>query len=317
MKTKILLLGGYGFLGSNIHNEFINDQNYEIFCESRRTDCDMLNYEKLYQKIKTIMPNIIIYCSANVGSVNYVTNYAADVIDNNLNMCLNLYKSVKNINKDILIINPLANCSYPGNIDIQHESMWWDGKIHESVESFGMFKKTSFIISECYKKQYGIKTINIMLGGGYGEGDHTDEEKTHAMNGIILRMIKSKKNNENKFVVWGTGSPIREWVYMSDVAKIIKEVIDKNMYNIPNPLNIGQNNGISILDIVNIVKEELNYNGKIIFDTTKQDGAPKKVLGSTLFDQFFPNFKFTNHNDGIKKTIKYYLEKYESNSIDL
>jgi GDP-L-fucose synthase len=156
-----------------------------------------------------------------------------------------------------------------------------------------------------------------MLGGGYGEGDHTDEEKTHAMNGIILRMIKSKKNNENEFVVWGTGSPIREWVYMSDVAKIIKEVIDKNMYNIPNPLNIGQNNGISILDIVNIVKEELNYNGKIIFDTTKQDGAPKKVLGSTLFDQFFPNFKFTNHNDGIKKTIKYYLEKYESNSIDL
>ena len=308
MSKKILILGGFGFLGTTVSKEIKKDNDYELFRESRRSGCDVLNYETLTKKIELISPDIIIYCCANVGSINYVSNYAAEVINDNLQMCLNLYNAVSKINKNILIINPLANCSYPGEIDIQNESMWWEGRVHKSVESFGMYKKTSYIISECYKSQYGINTINLMLGGGYGEDDHIDEERTHAMNGIIMRMIKAKRNGDDEFVVWGTGKPIREWVYMPDVAKIIKKVIDNNMIDIPNPLNIGQCHGISILDIVNMVKKELNYNGKIVFDTNKQDGAPIKVLGSELFNKTFPGFTFTKYDEGIKNTINYYLK---------
>jgi hypothetical protein len=145
-------------------------------------------------------------------------------------MYINLYKAVKECNPKIIIVNPISNCSYPGIIDVQHEENWWDGPIHESVESYGNPKKIGYIISECYRKQYGIKTINLIVSNAYGPNDYLDENRTHAMNGIILRMIKSQKNKDKEFIVWGSGTPVREWVYMPDVAKIIYKIISEEKY---------------------------------------------------------------------------------------
>jgi GDP-L-fucose synthase len=308
MKKKILILGGYGFMGRNINAIFANDDRYEIHNESRRTNCDIMNLSQLRIILKFHEPDIIIYAAANVGSINYVTKFAADVIYDNSQMYLNLYNAISEVNKDILIINPISNCSYPGIIDVQDENLWWNGKIHESVESYGMPKKLGFIISECYRKQHEIKTINLIVPNAYGENDYFDTEKTHAMNGIIMRMIKSMKNNDKQFLVWGTGSPIREWIYMPDVGRIMKKIIDDKQYDLPNPINLGQEKGISIIDTVTTIKKILNYDVEIIFDTTKQDGAPIKVLGSKLFKNHFPDFKFTDYEIGIRNTIKYYKE---------
>ena len=307
MKKKVLILGGFGFLGKNINNVLGTD-DYKIFNESRQSGCDVLNLPQLESKLKGINPDIIIFASANVGSINYVSDYAASVVDDNLQMYLNLYKAVLSTNKDIIILNPLANCSYPGMIDVQNESSWWEGEIHESVISYGMSQKTAYVISKCYEKQHGIKTVNLMLSGGYGENDYLNEERTHAMNGIIMRMVKSKNNGDKEFVVWGTGSPIREWVYMPDIARVLKEIIDNEKYDLPNPLNIGQESGISITDIVIKAKELLDYDVNIVYDITKQDGAPIKVLGASQFRKHFPNFEFTDYKFGMNNSIKYYRD---------
>jgi GDP-L-fucose synthase len=166
-----------------------------------------------------------------------------------------------------------------------------------------------FIISECYKKQYGIKTINLIISNAYGPNDYLDENRTHAMNGIILRMIKSQKNKDKEFLVWGSGTPIREWVYMPDVAKIIFKIISEENYNLPNPINIGQEYGVSINESVNLIKEILNYDITLKHDLSKQDGAPIKVLGKSKFQQYFKNFIFTSYKEGISNTINYYKEK--------
>ncbi len=308
-KHKILITGGFGFLGTCLNNEFSNDENYSITNISRKTGHDLRKYDSFESIIKNISPDIIIHCSANVGSVNYVSHFAADVINDNIQMSLNLYKAVSKINKNIIIINPLANCSYPADLTIQNESEWWNGKVHDSVQSFGMSKKILYNISECYKKQFGVKTVNLMLGGGFGEHDHIDENRTHAMNGIIIRMIKAKKNGDNKFIVWGTGTPIREWVYMPDVAKLIKSIVDNKNYNIPNPINVAQEVGLSISEIANITKRKLDFDGEIEYDTSMQDGAPIKILGADLFRKNFPNFKFTDFNTSIENTINYYINQ--------
>lgn len=303
---KILILGGYGFMGKNLNEVFKNSQ-YEIFNESRRTGCDMTNLNQLIDKIQKIQPDIIINAAAHVGSISYVTNYAGNVVRDNSLMYLNLYEAVNQINPLIKIINPISNCSYPGIIDIQNEEDWWNGQIHSSVESYGTPKKLGFIVSECYKKQFGVKTVNLIISNSYGPNDYLDEERTHAMNGIIMRMIKAKNNGDSKFTIWGTGSPIREWIYMEDAARIIKLIVDEDLFDVlPNPINLGQQHGVSIMDTVLTVKEALNYNVEIVCDTTKQDGAPIKVLGNKLFQQYFPNFTFTTYKDGIQKTIEYY-----------
>ena len=292
-------------MGKNL-NEIFKDSKHQIFNESRRTGCDITNYEILKEKIKVINPDIIIHAAAHVGSISYVTKYSAEVVHDNTLMYINLYKAVSDVNKNIIIINPISNCSYPGIIDIQNEENWWNGVIHESVESYGNPKKMGYIISECYRKQHGIKTINLIMANAYGPNDYVDEQKTHAMNGIIMRMIKAKKNKDKEFVVWGSGSPIREWIYMPDMANIIKQIVENEMFDLPNPINIGQEEGISIADSVNQVKNILNCDIDVVKDTTKQDGAPIKVLGKKQFQKHFKDFKFTNYNEGIANTIKYY-----------
>ena len=305
---KVLILGGYGFLGKNLSKVFSDSSNYQIYLESRRTECDILDLNQLKNKIQNINPDVIINAAANVGSINYVTTYAADVCHDNTLMYVNLFKAIKDINPNILLINPISNCSYPGIIDVQYEEKWWDGAIHPSVESYGSPKKIGFILSECYKKQYGLKTINLIIPNAYGPLDYTDENKTHALNGLIMRMIKSQIKNDKEFTVWGSGTPIREWIYMEDVAQIIKEILNQEKYDLPNPLNLGQEFGVSINDSVYTIKDILNYDVNIQHDLTKQDGAPIKILGKDKFNYYFPNFKFTSYNEGIQNTIKYYKD---------
>jgi len=306
MKKKILVIGGHGFLGRNLQEEFKNSV-HDVRYESRRTGWDLSKYEEFKSKLETLNPDMIINAAAHVGSINYVTTNAADVCHDNTLLYLNLYKAISEVPKEMTVINAISNCSYPGVIDIQDEEIWWEGKIHPSVESYGMPKKTGFILSECYKKQYGIQTTNLIIPNAYGPHDYLEEERTHAMNGIIMRMMRQIKTDNKKFVVWGTGTPVREWIYMPDTTRIIREIIEKEM-SLPNPINLGQAHGIAIIDTVHMVKDILECDLGIEFDLTKQDGAPKKVLGNKLFRDHFPDFKFTEYREGIKNTIRYYKE---------
>jgi GDP-L-fucose synthase len=304
--SKILILGGYGFMGKNL-NEVFKNSDHTIYNESIRTGCDIRLYNRIVETIQRINPDIIINAAAHVGSIAYVSKYSANVVHDNTLMYINLYKAISETNKNIIVINPISNCSYPGIIDVQNEENWWDGEVHESIEAYGVPKKMGYIISECYRRQHGIKTVNLIVSNAYGPNDHLNEERTHAMSGIIMRMIKSQINKDEDFVVWGSGKPIREWVYMPDVARLIKQIIDKNDFDrIPNPINVGQENGISIIESVQMIKNFLNYDVNIITDLTKQDGAPIKVLGKKKFVETFPNFQFTGFPEGINNTINYY-----------
>ena len=302
---KILILGGQGFMGKNL-NLVLDANTYQIINASRRTGCDARNLDMLVNTIRDVAPDIIIMAAANVGSISYVSKYSADVVHDNTLMYVNLYRAVIEVDPGIQIINPISNCSYPGVIDIQDEACWWDGAIHESVEAYGTPKKMGFTISRCYQRQHGINTVNLIVPNAYGPHDYLDEERTHAMNGIIMRMIKSKMAGHTEFTVWGSGTPIREWVYMADVARLIAKIIANDVRDLPNPLNIGQQHGISINDSVDIIKQLLDYPVTIRHDVSKQDGAPIKILGNGLFQQYFPDFDFTDYNTGITETINYY-----------
>ncbi len=300
---KVLVLGGTGFVGKNLV-ERLNNDNHEVVVCSRSTGVDLLDYEQTHKAIEDCKPEIIFNLSSHGGSMLYVREFAADVLSDNTKMTINLYEAVKNVDKEIRIIQPFSNCSYPGDSSIQKEEDWLHGKVHDSVLSFGNSKRVMYYVSQCYYNQYGIKTVNLLLPNTYGPGDSCDPKKTHALNGMIIRMIEAQRKGDSEFVVWGTGKPIREWAYIDDFVQAL--VLAMNIDHMEYPINIGQEKGYSIAESAALIKRALEFEGPIRFDTSYPDGDPVKILSREKFNKFFTDFTFFDHEKGIQKTVEFY-----------
>ena len=303
---KILILGGHGFVGKNVV-EILSDSQHEVFPLSRRDGLDLTNYEETKKYFGEIKPEIIINCAALVGSLNYVTQQAAEIVDINMRIILNIFKAAQNATPDAVLINPVANCAFPGELETYTEDSLWTGKIHQSVLSYGSTRRMMTVISECYKMQYGFRSMNFLVPNMYGPHDSTDPNKAHALNALISKMVKAKRENKKEIEVWGSGIAIREWLYAKDCAAIFLDAVEKiEAVGFDEPVNIGQNFGLSIRELVRIIKNETGFKGDIVWNRSMPDGAPRKVMDDTRFRKIFPEFHFTDFGTGIMETIKYY-----------
>lgn len=303
-KLKILILGGHGFVGQNLAKALENS-GHEIYKKSKRDGVDLTDPTATEKCFSEINPDFIFNCAAHTGSLHYVTTYAADVFYDNAQMSLNIYKACKKICPHAIIVNPLSNCAYPGLSDFQTEDEWLNGPVHDSVFAYGNAKRFLYTTAKSFNKQYGIKSINYLVPNTFGPGDYTDPNKTHALNGMIIRMIKAQRENQSEFEIWGTGSPVREWAYIDDIINVLVKSLELTDPVIE-PLNIGQNKGYSIKESAEFIAQALDFKGKLVFNTKYQDGAPKKILDNKKFNSLFPNFEFYNHKKGIENTAKYY-----------
>jgi len=308
---KVLILGHTGFVGRNVTDILEKNKiNYKGVSKSKGGD--IRNIEVLMKVLKDYKPDYIINCAAKVGSLNYVTEYAADVIKENTEMILSLYESVKEVDKNIIIINPVANCSYPGDVLIYKESEWLNGPVHKSVLSYGNSRRLLVTFADCYKMQYNIKSINLLVPNMYGAYDSTDPNKAHALNALISKFVKAFYENKKTIEIWGTGKVIREWLYAKDFARVVYLILcnKKIQEKITNPINIAQNDGLSIKELAFLINKYFENKFELKFDTSKPDGAPKKVMDDTNFRKIFKDFEFTNFDDGVKNTINYYKSIY-------
>jgi len=313
MVTKILITGGSGFIGKNLISKFNNlgkdfwggvpFTEFEVVDFSRSNGHDLFDLESSRKFIHEYQPSAIFNLASHGGSLHYVSANAAAVISDNMRMSLNLYEIAKDM-PNVFVINPISNCSYPGDTSIQREAEWLNGPPHESVFSFANSKRALYNISRCYTKQYGVKTINFIFPNAFGIYDNIDPNKTHAIDGMIIRMLKAKRAGDAEFEVWGTGSPIREWIYSEDFAFYLLQGL--KLAPTDEPLNIAQGRGYSIKESVELIKEVMGYEGKIVFNTKYKDGDPIKVLDNTKFLSIFGDYPFTDHREAIEKTIKYY-----------
>lgn len=309
---KIVVLGSTGFVGKAViasdEIQVLRDDGDLVYHASRTTGQDLMRQDEFTDYLEHITPDVIINCAADIGSVHYVTKKAAEVINNNIQMTLNLYNAVYEACPHAKIINPLGNCAYAGRASIQKEWGLFDGEVHESVFSYGNFKRFLYVISKCYHMQYGIDSVNLIVPNSFGEGDSLDPDKTHAINGMVIRMLKAHKNKDGKFGIWGTGKPIREWIYIRDLASLLAKAIflEKNTIE---PINLAQNKGYSIGESAMMIAEEIGYEGEITFNTEYQDGDPVKIMADTKFKDVFPDYKFYDHREGIRNTVKYYEER--------
>ena len=306
---KILLLGATGFVGQNVKKVF-DDNKIKIITASTENFnlLDLLGTKSFFEEHQ---PDFIINCAAHVGSLNYVSQYAANVILDNTRMLLNMYEAIATLKKKPTIINPIANCAYPSTSTTFVEEEWWNGHLHRSVMAYGSTRRMMWSIGESFSWQYQIKSIYLLVPNMYGPFDSTDPNKAHALNALISKFVKAEKENKAEIDIWGTGVAIREWLYAEDFGKIIFQIINnKQTLGLAEPVNIAQNFGLSVKELVEIINGYFDNKFLIKWDETMPDGAPRKVMDDKKFSKVFPTFKFQNFNEGILNTINFYKAVY-------
>lgn len=292
-RKKVLIFGGNGLVGSSSSRVFSESGNYEVFSSTRK-DTDLFNFKDTQKTISDFNPDIIINCAAKVGGILANNNLRTEFILENLKININIFEACIS-NPNITIVNLGSSCIYP--LDAPNpikESSFMEGKLEETNSPYAMAKLSAIEMGRSLNKQYGHKILNLMPTNLYGPNDNFDESSSHVIPGLIRRMYNAKLESDNIFNVWGDGTPLREFLYVDDLSNAIKFIIENDITE--DLLNIGFGEEISIKELALKIKNIVNFNGNIEFDTTKPNGNPRKLLDTTLIRSYGwePEFSLDN-----------------------
>jgi len=308
MFSHILVAGGNGFLGRRVVRK-LEGKNTNFVSLSLRDGMDFRDFKQTKELFEKEKFDAVINCAAFVGGIQFGYEKPGEIFHNNILLSTYLLEASRLTNVK-RYINPISNCSYPGHLTRNFkEEEWWDGPLDESVMVYGLVRKASWVQSWAYYKQYNFKTINLILPNMYGPGDHFEEKRSHALGALIMKFVEAKRKNQPEVIVWGSGKPVREWLYIDDGAEVLMRALE--IEPTIEPINIGVGKGLSILELARLIKEIVGYEGEITLDESKPDGAPYKTMDNSRMRKSFNWVPPTSLRAGIEKTVEWYSENSE------
>lgn len=302
---NILVFGSRGLVGSSIVRELIKDDRKYNVISSSRQDTDLFSAEETKKKITISNPDIVIIAAAKVGGIHANNTEKFQFISENIKISLNIFESLISFPKTT-IINIGSSCIYP--LDAQSplkEDSLMTGKLEPTNSPYAMAKLASLEMGYSLMEQYGHNVINIMPTNLYGPNDTFDELKSHVIPGLIYKMHKSKVLKKETVELWGSGKPLREFMYVQDFSAAVRFIIENNPKS--QLLNIGTGEEISIYDLAYEIKSVVDFKGEILFNTNYPDGNPRKLLDSSKINELGWKSK-VSLREGLEKTYEWFLE---------
>lgn len=301
---KVLLTGGSGFLGSVIAKKLREKGVKPIIPRSATQD---LRKQEISKKIVQGI-DIIIHAAGNVGGIGYNREHPGTLFYDNLMMGVQLMEEARKAGvKKFVAIGTI--CAYPKFTPIPFkEEDIWNGYPEETNAPYGLAKKMLLVQSESYREEFGFNSIFLLPVNLYGPGDNFDPSSSHVIPALIKKFIDAIKNNEDSVTVWGSGKATREFLFVEDCAEGILKAAEK--YNKSDPVNLGSSFEISIKDLANLIKKITGFKGKIIWDTTKPDGQPRRKLNTQKAEKEFGFKSKISFEKGLKETIRWYKKNY-------
>lgn len=249
-------------------------------------------------------PNIIFHLAGNVGGIGMMDENPGEIFYDNSIMGVELMEQARQhqVNKFVSIGSV---CAYPEETPVPfNEEDLWDGYPEKTHAPYGIAKKLPLVQSQAYRKQYNFDSIYLLPVNLYGPRDDFDPETSHVIPAIIRKIDKAMQSGAESITAWGTGKPTREFLYVKDAAEAIVEATKQ--YNKSLPVNLGSGNEISIRDLVNNIASEMEYEGKIKWDTSKPDGQPRRCLDTSRAEEEFSWTASTGFDEGLQETIEWY-----------
>ena len=296
---KVLITGGGGMVGSAMESPLKLTRDY----------CDLLNRKQTNRFFSAVKPDGVIHCAGKVGGIGGNSNYKGQYFYENILINTNVIEAARQAGVQNLV-SFLSTCvfpdevSYPLTVDQVHQ-----GDPHDSNYPYAYAKRMADIQIRAYREQYNINYTSIIPSNIYGPNDNFSLEHGHVMPMLIHKLYLAKKNKTD-FVVWGSGKPLREFIYSKDIAKIAEWVLFN--YKGTDPLIVSGDEEISIKDLVGILVDEFKFKGKVKFDKTKPDGQLRKPSDNSVIKELMPDFEYTPFEQGIEETVSWFIENYES-----
>jgi len=309
---KIFLAGHNGMVGSAIYRLLKHKKNIKIITRTR-SELDLCDQKAVKNFMETERPSEVIIAAAKVGGIHANNIYPADFIYQNLQIQSNLihYSHLQNVDK-LLFLG--SSCIYPKYAkQPMKEDVLLTGSLEPTNEPYAIAKIAGIKLCESYNRQYGRDYRSVMPTNLYGPGDNYHPENSHVVPGLIRRFHEAKVNNQETVVVWGTGNPRREFLYVDDMAEasifiheLDKDEFESNTKKMQSHVNIGTGIDLTIKELAQTTKQVVGYKGRIIFDTTKPDGSPRKLLNVDLIKKLGWKAQ-TKLTDGLTSSYNDYL----------
>ena len=312
IKDKIVLVtGGEGFLGRAIVDNLIEKGAKPIAL--RHGDVNLNDLQTLIHYLNSVKPDYCIHAAGYNGGIEFNRMYPADILFSNAVMGLNLHHACEwaGVKK---LISIMTSCAYPDTgMEILEEDQFWNGLPNETIRAHGIAKRVLQAASEAYSKQYEFNSVSVCVTNLYGPNDTFNLVRTKVVGALIRKFVEAKHKEEEQVECWGTGSPMREFMYVDDAAEAIVQALQKYEDN-TTPLNIGTGSDISIKQLVEYINEAVGYEGEIFWNTEKPDGQMKKLLSVEKMKKYI-DIEATDVKEGIAKTVEWYsLNKEEANA---
>lgn len=303
---RILVTGGAGFLGSHIVENLVHKKGVSAnqIVVLRSKDADLRVYDNCRQAAENT--DIIIHLAARVGGIGFNQKNPGTLFYDNIIMGAQLMEAARlaGVEKFVQIGTV---CAYPKFTPppFKEEDLW-NGYPEETNAPYGIAKKSLLVMAQAYRQQYGMNIIYLLPVNLYGPKDNFDLESSHVIPALIRKFVDAAESGEKRVEVWGTGQASREFLYVEDAAEGV--VLAAEKYNKAEPVNLGTGREITIKDLVNLIAQLTNFDGKIVWNTSKPDGQPRRCLDTSRAKREFGFEAKTNFVSGLQKTIQWYRE---------
>jgi GDP-L-fucose synthase len=307
MKKTILITGGSGLVGSALKTVSTNYHFKFIFLSS--TDCDLTSYSHTLYTFSSYNPDYVIHLAACVGGLFKNMNHKVDMYEKNILINTNVLKVCHEI-KVKKVISCLSTCIFPDKtIYPIDETMLHNGPPHISNDAYAYAKRMLEVHSRAYQEQYGDNFICVIPTNIYGPHDNFHLQDSHVIPGLIHKCYLAKKENKS-FIVAGSGTPLRQFIYSEDLAKLILWTLENYNEKEPIILSVPESQEKSINYIATCIAKEFNYENNMEFDTNKPDGQYKKTADNSKLMSYIKSFQFTPIEEGITKTVDWFINNY-------